>query len=91
MVSKGLNLSLLKEQQNFFAIHAKISLTMDTVPKSSATPWTLMNIVPSVPPVLEAAGTLVAAAPGPGSILHHPGGAGWSWGRCGCEKGPLSD
>ena len=40
---------------------------------------------------LEAAGTLVAAAPSPGSILHHPGGAGWSWGRCGCEKGPLSD
>ena len=35
---------------------------------------------------LEAAGTLVAAAPSPGSILHHPGGAGWSWGRCGCHK-----
>ena len=25
---------------------------------------------------LEAAGTLVAAALGPGSILHHPGGVG---------------
>ena len=37
---------------------------------------------------LEAAGTLVAAAPSPGSILHHPGGAGWSWGRCGCHKDP---
>merc|ERR1712173_214267 len=19
---------------------------------------------------------------------HHPGGAGWSWGRCGCQKDP---
>ena len=37
---------------------------------------------------MEAAGTLVAAAPSPGSILHHPGGAGWSWGRCGCHKDP---
>ena len=27
---------------------------------------------------LEAAGTLVVAASNPGSILHHPGGAGWS-------------
>ena len=40
---------------------------------------------------VEAAGTLVAAAPNPESILHHPGGAGWSWGWCGCQKGPLSD
>ena len=40
---------------------------------------------------LEAAGTFVATAPSTGSILHHPGGAGWSWGQCGCEKGPLSD
>ena len=37
---------------------------------------------------LEAAGTLVVAAPSPGSILHHPGGAGWSWGWCGCHKDP---
>ena len=37
---------------------------------------------------LEAAGTLVAAAPSPGSILHHLGGAGWSWWRCGCQKDP---
>ena len=37
---------------------------------------------------LEAAGTLVVAAPSPGSILHHPGGAGWSWGRYGCQKDP---
>ena len=28
----------------------------------------------------------MVAAPSPGSILHHPGGAGWSWGRCGCHK-----
>ena len=40
---------------------------------------------------LETAGTLVAATYSPRSILHHPRGAGWSWGRCGCEKGPLSD
>ena len=39
---------------------------------------------------LEAAGTLVVAAPSQGSILHHPGGAGWSLGRCGCHKA-LSD
>ena len=37
---------------------------------------------------LEAAGTLVVAAPIPGSILHHPGCVGWSWGRCGCHKDP---
>ena len=36
----------------------------------------------------EAAGTLVVAAPSPGSILHHPGGAGWSWRQCGCQKDP---
>ena len=24
----------------------------------------------------------------PGSIVHHLGGAGWSWGRCGCHKDP---
>ena len=29
---------------------------------------------------LEASGTLVAAASSPGSMLHHPGGAGWLWG-----------
>ena len=37
---------------------------------------------------MEAAGTLVAAASSPGSILKHPGGAGWSWGWCGCQKDP---
>ena len=37
---------------------------------------------------LEAAGTLVAAAPSPGSILHHQGGASWSLGWCGCHKDP---
>ena len=37
---------------------------------------------------LEAAGTHVAAAPSPGSILPHPGGASWSFGRCGCHKDP---
>ena len=30
----------------------------------------------------------MVAAPSPGSILHHPGGAGWSWERCGCHKDP---
>ena len=24
----------------------------------------------------------------PGSILHHPGGVGWSWGLCGSCKDP---
>ena len=38
---------------------------------------------------VEAAGTLVAAAPNPGSILHQTGGAGWSWGQCGCQKSPV--
>ena len=37
---------------------------------------------------LEAADTLVAAAPSPGSILHHPGGTAWSGGRCGSHKDP---
>ena len=37
---------------------------------------------------VEAAGTLVAAAPNPGSILHQTGGAGWSWGQCCCQKDP---
>ena len=37
---------------------------------------------------LQAAGTLVVAAPSPGSILHHPGCVGWSWGRYGCPKDP---
>ena len=36
-----------------------------------------------------AAGTLVAAAPSPGSILHHSGVAGWPWGQCGCHKDPV--
>ena len=41
--------------------------------------------------LLEAAGALVAAAPILESILHHPGGAGWSWVGCGCHKDPISD
>ena len=36
---------------------------------------------------MEAAGTLEAAAPSSGPILHHPG-AGYSWGQCGCQKDP---
>ena len=40
---------------------------------------------------LEAAGAVVATAPSLGSSPNPPGGAGWSWGRCGCQKGPLSD
>ena len=38
---------------------------------------------------MEAAGTLVVAAPSPGSILHHQsvlGNLGWLWGRFGCQK-----
>ena len=31
---------------------------------------------------LDADSILVVAAPSLGSILHHQGGAGWSWGRC---------
>ena len=38
---------------------------------------------------LEAAGALRAAAPSLGSIPNHPGGAGWSWGQCGCLRDPL--
>ena len=37
---------------------------------------------------METAGTLAAAALSPGSILHNPGDAGWSWGRYGCHKNP---
>ena len=33
-------------------------------------------------------GTLVAPAPSPGSILHHPMCVGWSWGRWGSHKDP---
>ena len=31
---------------------------------------------------------VVAAATSPGSILHHLGDAGWSWGLCGSHKDP---
>ena len=37
---------------------------------------------------LEAAGALRAAAPSLGSIPIPSGGAGWSWGRCGCHRAP---
>ena len=37
---------------------------------------------------LEAAGALRAAAPSLGSIPNPPGGAGWSWRRCGCHRDP---
>ena len=38
---------------------------------------------------LEAAGTgLMAVATSLGSILHHPGDVGWSWGQWGCHKDP---
>ena len=37
---------------------------------------------------LEAARALKAAAPSLGSIPNPPGGAGWSWGRCGCHRDP---
>ena len=30
----------------------------------------------------------LAAAPSLGSIPNPPGGAGWSWGRCGCHRDP---
>ena len=49
--------------------------------------WNL-RIAPGWEFSLEAAGTHVVAAPSPGSILHHSGGAGWSGGQCGCQKGP---
>ena len=35
---------------------------------------------------MEAAGALGAAAPILESIPNPPGGAGWSWGQCGCQK-----
>ena len=38
---------------------------------------------------MEAAGALRAAAPILGSIPNPSGGAGWSWGRCGCHRDPL--
>ena len=37
---------------------------------------------------LEAAGALRAAAPSLGSIPNPSGGAGWSWGQCGCHRDP---
>ena len=40
---------------------------------------------------MEAAGALGAAAPIPESISNPPGGAGWSWVGCGCQKNPISD
>ena len=40
---------------------------------------------------MEAAGALRVAAPILESILHHPGGAGWSWVGCGCQKDLISD
>ena len=40
---------------------------------------------------MEAAGALVAAAPILESISNPPGGAGWSWVGCGCQKDPISD
>ena len=38
---------------------------------------------------MEAAGALGAAAPILESIPNPPGGAGWSWGQCGCHRDPL--
>ena len=40
---------------------------------------------------MEAAGALGAAAPILESISNPPGGAGWSWVGCGCQKDPISD
>ena len=40
---------------------------------------------------MEAAGALGAAAPILYSISIPPGGAGWSWVGCGCQKDPISD
>ena len=37
---------------------------------------------------MEAAGALRAAAPSLGSIPNPFGGAGWSWGQCGCHRDP---
>ena len=38
---------------------------------------------------MEAAGALRGAAPSLGSIPNSSGGAGWSWGWCGCHRDPL--
>ena len=38
---------------------------------------------------MEAAGALTVATPNLVSILNPPGGAGWSWGQCGCHRDPL--
>ena len=40
---------------------------------------------------MEAAGALGAAAPILESISTLPGGVGWSWVGCGCQKDPISD
>ena len=40
---------------------------------------------------MEAAGALGAAAPILESISNPPGGAGWSWVGCGCQKDLISD
>ena len=40
---------------------------------------------------MEAAGALGAAAPILETISNPPGGAGWSWAACGCQKDPISD
>ena len=40
---------------------------------------------------MEAAGALRTAAPILESISTPPGGAGWSWVGCGCQKDPISD
>ena len=40
---------------------------------------------------MEAAGALGAAAPILESISNPPGGVGWSWVGCGCQKDPISD
>ena len=38
---------------------------------------------------LEAAWFFRVVAPNLGSIPNPPGGAGWSWGWCGCHRDPL--
>ena len=40
---------------------------------------------------MEAAGALGAVAPILKSISKPPGGAGWSWFGCGCQKDLISD
>ena len=40
---------------------------------------------------MEAAGALGAAAPILESSSNPPGGAGWSWVGCGCQKDLISD